>query len=312
MSSHWTILPDGLVATQVFSSHRFPLPLPAGHRFPLEKYELLWARVVEEGLVSPEGVGVPAPADNETLMLAHDPAYVRAVDGGSLSAAEQRRIGFPWSAAMVERSRRSVGATLAACRAALDTGVGVSLAGGTHHALADRGEGYCVFNDAAVAIRILQKERVVQRALVIDTDVHQGNGTAAIFRDDASTFTLDLYAERNYPFEKEPCDLAVPLPDLTGDDRYLECLAAALASALSGPTPDLAIYVSGADPFEGDRLGRLALTKAGLAARDDCVFSVLRTAGIPVAVTMAGGYAHDARDTVEIHCSTVRGALDGR
>lgn len=300
------------MATQCFSSHGFPLPLPEGHRFPLEKYELLWARVVEEGLVSSGGVGVPASAGDEVLTLAHDPTYVQAVAGGALSGAEQRRIGFPWSAAMVERSRRSVGATLAACRAALGTGVGVSLAGGTHHALAGRGEGYCVFNDAAVAIRVLRKERAIQRAVVIDTDVHQGNGTAAIFRDDASTFTLDLYAERNYPFEKEPCDLAVPLPDLTGDDRYLECLEPALASALNGPLPDLAIYVSGADPFEGDRLGRLALTKAGLAARDECVFSALRTAGVPVAVTMAGGYAHDIRDTVDIHCTTVRRALDGR
>ena len=194
----------------------------------------------------------------------------------------------------------------------MDTGVGISLAGGTHHALASRGEGYCVFNDAAVAVRVLRKERAIRRVLVIDTDVHQGNGTAAIFRHDAFTFTLDLYAERNYPFEKEPCDLAVPLPDLTGDDRYLESLAAALASALTGPLPDLAIYVSGADPFEGDRLGRLALTKAGLAARDDHVFSALHTAGIPVAVTMAGGYADDIHDTVDIHCSTVRRALDGR
>jgi len=300
------------VTTQLFSSHAFPLPLPVGHRFPLEKYELLWARVVEEGLVSPAGVGVPAPADDEVLMLAHEPAYVRAVVGGSLSAADQRRIGFPWSDAMVERSRRSVGATLAACRAALDTGVGVSLAGGTHHALAGRGEGYCVFNDAAVATRVLRKEGAIQRVLVIDTDVHQGNGTAAIFRDDASTFTLDIYAERNYPFEKEPCDLAVPLPDGTRDERYLETLAAALTSVLRGPRPDLAIYVSGADPFEGDRLGRLAVTKAGLTARDDCVFSALRRAGIPVAVTMAGGYADDIRDTVDIHCTTVRHALDGR
>ena len=300
------------MATQLFSSHGFPLPLPAGHRFPLEKYELLWAGVVDEGLVPPGGVGVPAPADDEMLMLVHDPAYVHAVVRGSLSAAEQRRIGFPWSVAMVERSRRSVGATLAACRAALDTGVGVSLAGGTHHAFPGRGEGYCIFNDAAVAIRVLRRERAIQRALVIDTDVHQGNGTAAIFRDDASTCTLDLYAERNFPFEKEPCDFAVPLPDGTGDDRYLEALVTALASVLSGPPPDLAIYVSGADPFEGDRLGHLALTKAGLAARDDCVFSALGAAGIPVAVTMAGGYADDIRDTVDIHCATVRRALDGR
>jgi len=298
------------VTARIFFSDGFPLPLPEGHRFPLEKYGLLRQRVIAAALAPREALGVPGAVTDDELTLAHDQLYVTAVVTGSLPRAAQRRIGFPWSAAMVERSRRSVGATLAACRAALAFGTGITLAGGTHHALADRGEGYCVFNDSAVAIRVLQGERRIDRVLVIDTDVHQGNGTAAIFRGNSSVFTLDLYAERNFPFEKEACDLAVPLPDGTRDGPYLDHLAPALDSALRAGTPDLAIYVSGADPYEGDRLGRLSLTKAGLAARDDLVFSTLRAAGIPVAVTMAGGYASDIRDTVDIHVTTVRRALD--
>jgi acetoin utilization deacetylase AcuC-like enzyme len=268
--------------------------------------------VMAAELVPQEGPEIPAAVTDAELMLAHDASYVSAVVTGSLPRAAQRRIGFPWSEAMVERSRRSAGATLAACRAALELGTGITLAGGTHHASAGRGEGYCVFNDAAVAIRVLQRERRIDRVLVIDTDVHQGNGTAAIFRTDSSVFTLDLYAERNFPFEKEACDLAVPLPDGTHDPPYLEHLASALDAALGATTPDLAVYVSGADSFEGDRLGRLSLTKAGLAARDDLVISALRAAAIPVAVTMAGGYAVDIRDTVDIHVATVRRALDDR
>jgi acetoin utilization deacetylase AcuC-like enzyme len=210
---------------------------------------------------------------------------------------------------MVERSRRSVGGTMAACRAALVYGAGVHLAGGTHHAGADHGEGYCVFNDAAVAVRVLQREGAVRRVLIVDTDVHQGNGTAVLFRGDETVFTLDVYGARNFPFTKEPCDLAVPLPDGTGDAEYLDRLDDALRRSLRGGAPDLAIYVSGADPFVGDRLGRLALTRDGLARRDRLVLGALRRAGVPVATTMAGGYAADVHDTVEIHAETVRAAL---
>ncbi|MEB3323457.1 MAG: histone deacetylase, partial [Synechococcaceae cyanobacterium] len=287
----------------------FVLPLPPGHRFPMAKYRRLRERLTQERVV-PEGwMRVPDGVSDTDLQRAHLPAYVRAVAEGRLSAAEQRRIGFPWSPGMVERSRRSAGATLAACRAALAHGTGVNLAGGTHHAFAGRGEGYCVFNDAAVAVRVLQAEGAVGRVLVVDTDVHQGNGTAALFRGDDSVFTLDLYGERNFPFEKEPCDLGRPLPDGTGDARYLEVLDTALADAQSRSEPDLVVYVSGADPYEGDRLGRLALSKAGLAERDRVVFAACRRAGLPVAVTMAGGYAADIEDTVDIHVATVREAL---
>jgi acetoin utilization deacetylase AcuC-like enzyme len=297
------------VSGRVFYADEFVLPLPPGHRFPMEKYGLLRERVTDEGIVPPEWLRVPAPAPDATLTLAHTPAYVAAVATGTLPPAAQRRIGFPWSPGMVERSRRSVGGTIAACRAALRHGTGVNLAGGTHHAFADRGEGYCVFNDVAVAIRLLRAEERIARALVVDCDVHQGNGTAAIFRDDAAAFTLDLFAERNFPFDKEPCDLPVPLPDGTGDAEYLAALAPALAEALTRSRPELACYIAGADPYAGDRLGRLALTQAGLKARDRLVLDALRAADVPVAVVMGGGYAADIRDTVEIQAETVRLAV---
>lgn len=294
---------------RVFYADEFLLPLPPGHRFPMEKYRLLREGLTASGIVPRAWLEVPDAATDAELTTVHDPRYVGAVAAGTLSGQAQRRIGFPWSPGMVERSRRSTGATIAAARTALATGVGVNLAGGTHHASASRGEGYCVFNDAAVAIRVLQRDGAIARALVVDTDVHQGNGTAAIFSEDDTVLTLDLYAERNFPFEKEPCDLAVPLPDGTGDGAYLALLERALRDALDRIAPDLAVYVSGADPFAGDRLGRLALTMEGLEARDRLVLSTLRSAGIPVAVTMAGGYGADIRDTVAIHAATVRTAL---
>jgi len=301
--------PELPLTGRVFYADEFLLPLPPGHRFPMEKYRLLRERVTSRGIVPAAWLAVPEAATDGELAAAHDGAYIAAITAGTLGGQAQRRIGFPWSPGMVERSRRSTGATLAACRAALRWGVGVNLAGGTHHASRDRGEGYCVFNDAAVAIRVLMGDGAIRRALVVDTDVHQGNGTAAIFAADDAVFTLDLYGERNFPFEKEPCDLAVPLPDGTGDDRYLTQLDRALREALGRSEPDLAVYVSGADPFEGDRLGRLALTKPGLEARDRLVLSTLRGAGVPVAVTMAGGYAADVADTVAIHATTVEVAM---
>lgn len=300
---------EGRLDGRIFYADEFVLPLPPAHRFPMAKYRRLRERLMLEQVVPAVWMCVPDGVTDDELGRAHAGRYVRAVVEGSLSPAEQRRIGFPWSPGMVERSRRSAGATVAACRAALAHGTGVNLAGGTHHAFADRGEGYCVFNDAAVAIRTLQAEGAVGRALVVDTDVHQGNGTAALFRDDDTVFTLDLYGERNFPFEKEPCDLGVALPDGTGDERYLDTLRGVLADALRRAAPDLVVYVSGADPYEGDRLGRLALTKAGLAERDRLVFEGCRRAGVPVAVTMAGGYAADVEDTVDIHVATVRAAL---
>ncbi len=294
----------------VFASDAFPVPLPPGHRFPIEKYGLLRHRLVPAVNGRGAVLRVPAAASDAELHRVHTPGYVRAVASGTLAPAALRRIGFPWSPALVERSRRSVGATIGACRSALAVGTGVNLAGGTHHAFPDRGEGYCVFNDVAVAVRAVQAEGAVQRVLVIDCDVHQGNGTAAIFRGDPTVFTLDVFGARNFPFAKEPSDLDVALPDATGDAGYLAALAPALERALATP-PALAVYVAGADPYEDDRLGRLALTMAGLAARDRLVLGRLRQAGVPVAVVMGGGYARDIRDTVAIHAATVGVALAG-
>ncbi|MBP6899922.1 MAG: histone deacetylase [Burkholderiaceae bacterium] len=303
----------------VFSNHRFAIGLPPGHRFPSPKYELLRDAVA---LHCPELQVVEAgPASDGELALVHTPDYVTAVVQGRLSAAAQREIGFPWSERMVERSRRSVGATIAAARAALALqgapggGVALHLAGGTHHAQADKGSGYCVFNDVAVAARLMQAEawrlrRLALRVWVIDLDVHQGNGTAAIFANDASVFTLSLHGAKNFPFRKQPGDLDVDLPDGCGDDDYLAALDAALDQAWARQQPQgapgLAFYLAGADPHEGDRLGRLKLSDAGLAERDRRVFERLRRHRVPVAVTMAGGYGRDIATTVAVQLRTVQ------
>jgi acetoin utilization deacetylase AcuC-like enzyme len=290
---------------QIFSADRFRFPLPADHRFPESKYTLLRRLVEAAGLAARSALVEADQADDEALELAHDPAYVRAAIDGSLPAAAWRRIGFPWSPEFAERSRRSVGGTVAACRAALADGVAVHLAGGTHHAFRDRGEGYCVFNDAAVAARAMQAEGLVQRVVVIDCDVHQGNGTAAIFRDDPAVFTFSIHGAKNFPFRKERSDLDVALPSGTGDAGYLAALDAGLDEALSRARAGLAIYISGADAWEKDRLGKLALTAAGMAERDRRVFAACRAAGLPVAVAMGGGYARDPADTARIHLQTV-------
>lgn len=245
------------------------------------------------------------PATDGVLALAHHPLYIERVCNGQLSAAEQKAVGFPWTTQMVERSRRSAGATIGVCRAAIETGVAVNLAGGTHHAYAERGEGFCVFNDAAIAARLMQAERRVQRVAVVDLDVHQGNGTASILARDESVFTLSLHAERNYPFTKECSDLDVALPDGTGDAAYLDALHEALAQMFRRFSPELIIYLAGADPHEGDRLGRLKLTAEGLASRDRAVLAEARQRNIPVAIAMAGGYGRDIRDTVAVHVQTV-------
>jgi acetoin utilization deacetylase AcuC-like enzyme len=294
----------------VFYTDQFVLPLPEGHRFPMQKYALLRERVVAEGIVAIDDLAVPEAADDATLGRAHTRGYLERATGGLLSASEQRLIGFPWSPLMIERSRRSSGATIAACRAALREGVGVNLAGGTHHAFADRGEGFCVFNDSAVAARAIQAEGRAARVLIVDCDVHQGNGTAAICADDPSIFTFSIHGANNYPFDKERSDLDIALPDDTGDDEYLHALDAGLREAIARARAELAIYLAGADPFAGDKLGRLSLSKAGLAARDTLVFGTLRAAGLPVAVSMAGGYARDVNDTVDIHARTVALARD--
>jgi len=265
-------------------------------------------RLVREGVLDAvAGIEVhEAPFTTDgVLALAHHPAYIERVSKGALSAAEQKAIGFPWTPQMVERSRRSAGATIAACRAALESGVAANLAGGTHHAYADRGEGFCVFNDAAIAARLMQAERRVKRVAIVDLDVHQGNGTAAILRHDESVFTLSLHGEHNYPFTKECSDLDVALPDGTGDDAYLDALQGALSDLTQRFVPELIIYLAGADPHAGDRLGRLKLSMEGLAARDRMVLDYAREKDIAVALAMAGGYGKNIQDTVAVHTQTV-------
>lgn len=265
-------------------------------------------RLIREGVLAavPDIEFNEAPCTSDgVLALAHHPAYIRRVSEGELSAAEQKAIGFPWSPQMVERSRRSAGATIAACRVALEQGVAANLAGGTHHAYADRGEGFCVFNDAAIAARLMQAERRVQRVAIVDLDVHQGNGTASILARDESVFTLSLHAQNNYPFKKENSDLDVALADGTDDAGYLHALQDALAEMFRRFAPQLIIYLAGADPHEGDRLGRLKLTLAGLAARDRMVLDQARERRIPTAIAMAGGYGKNIQDTVAVHVQTV-------
>lgn len=294
---------------KAFYSDHFVLPLPDGHRFPMAKYALLREGVLEQGWVS-EAELVEAPAASEAeLLCAHSTEHVGRILTGSATREEMRRIGFPWSPELVERSVRSVGATVAAARSALVEGWAANLAGGTHHGFRDRGEGFCVFNDAAVAVRVLQSEGRIARAVVIDCDVHQGNGTAAIFHRDDTVFTFSIHGAGNYPFHKEESDLDIALPDGTGDAAYLEALDEGLERALS-MAADLAVYVSGADPFAGDRLGRLSLSKDGLLERDRRVFARCQAAALPVVLTMAGGYAREVADTVDIHLGTFRAARE--
>jgi acetoin utilization deacetylase AcuC-like enzyme len=308
---------------QAFYADNFVLPLPAGHRFPMAKYGLLRDRVVVElpGVVMAQA---PAASDGE-LALAHTPAYIQAIEHGTLPAAAQREIGFPWSLGMAERARRSAGATVAAARMALGlsagsrpAGIAANMAGGTHHSYADKGSGFCVFNDAAVAARLMQTEwarrhrqqRKPLQVAVIDLDVHQGNGTASIFAADPSVFTLSLHGEKNFPFRKEASDLDVELPDGCTDVPYLQALEHALDELERRFEPGLVLYLAGADPFEGDRLGRLSLTYDGLEARDRRVFDWAWQRRIPLAFSMAGGYGVNIDDTVQVQMNTWRVAME--
>jgi acetoin utilization deacetylase AcuC-like enzyme len=297
-----------------FYADQFVLPLPPGHRFPMSKYRLLREQV--EGWPDLQ-LHQAEPASDGELALAHAPAYLSAVIDGTLSAALQREIGFPWSEAMVERARRSVGATIGAARAALAGGVAANLAGGTHHATAEKGSGYCVFNDAAVAARLMQAEwhrahRQLLRVAIIDLDVHQGNGSASIFKDDPTVFTLSMHGAKNFPFRKEASDLDVELADGCDDTAYLAALDHALAELWArhaAAAPGLIFYLAGADPHEGDRLGRLKVSTAGLAERDRRVLAAARERRIPVALSMAGGYGRLVDDTVQVHLGTLHAAI---
>jgi acetoin utilization deacetylase AcuC-like enzyme len=295
---------------KAYYSDRFVLPLPSEHSFPMAKYRLLRERLGAEAVLEPADIVEAPAAEWDTLLLVHTPEYVDAVRTGTLPRDAQRRIGFPWSPGMVERSRRSVGATIAAARHALADAcaTAANLAGGTHHAFADRGEGFCVFNDVAVATRLLTADGRVQRVTIIDCDVHQGNGTAAIFRDDPAVFTFSTHGRNNYPFRKETSDLDVEWADGTADEEYLQALEEHVARVLATHRPDLVFYLAGADPYEHDRWGRLKLTIEGLQHRDAIVFEACRAQQVPVAVTMAGGYARDVDAIVTIHANTIRTA----
>jgi acetoin utilization deacetylase AcuC-like enzyme len=287
-----------------------PLELPAGHRFPAGKYPLLRERLAQSGLISPQDVLPSEPASDEALLRVHQPDYLHRFQHGLMTEKEMRRIGFPWSPDLVERARRSVGASLAACRTALIEGCAANLGGGTHHAYPDHGEGYCVFNDVAVSARVMQAEGRLARVVILDCDVHQGNGTAAIFAGDPSVFTFSIHGQKNFPYHKEIGDLDIGLPDGCGDDDYLNALLPGLEEALDRAQAELAIYIAGADPYQGDTLGRMALSKEGLAERDRLVLRRCRQAGLPVAIVMGGGYSRQVEDTVEIHVQTLRLAAE--
>ena len=292
---------------RVWYSPRYYADIGEGHVFPIRKFELVRDRLLAEGTLAPHEVCEPREAALADVLLVHTEDYVTRLRAGALTAREVRRLGLPWSKALVRRSFLATSGTINAARCALEEGVASNLAGGTHHAFPDRGEGFCVLNDVAVAVRVLRRDGLARRAAVVDLDVHQGNGTAAIFEGDETAFTFSMHGANNYPLFKLRSTLDVELPDGTGDDEYLDSLARNLPRVL-GHAPEVVFYLAGADPFEGDKLGRLALTKAGLRERDEMVLQACRERGLPVATVMSGGYAADIADTVEIHCNTLRAA----
>ncbi len=292
---------------KVYSSDRFVLRLPEKHKFPMAKYRLLRERMdAHPGITVLEA---PAASDAE-ILTTHSPTYLQALKENRLERRQVLRLGFPYGLEVLERSRRSVGATLMACRSALVDGVSANLAGGTHHAFYDEPEGYCVFNDAVIAARVLRTDGLLRKVLVIDCDVHQGNGTAALAADDPLVVTMSMHGEKNFPFRKEVSDFDIPLPDGTGDEEYLEHLDRFLRHHLRPIAPDLVIYLAGADPYSQDRLGRLSLTPEGLALRDQTVLAACRQLAIPVALCMAGGYAPVVEEIVNIHERTLLTALE--
>ena len=290
---------------RLFHTDLFVLPLPEGHRFPMKRYRLLRERLEASGVFSAEDIGVPPAASDDQLRLIHTEDWIRRVTDGTLTTDELRRLGFPWSVQMVERCRRSTGATIAASRSALEDGVAANLAGGTHHAFADRGAGYCVFNDVAVAARTMQSEGRIQKALVADGDVHQGDGTAFLFQGDDSVRTFSLHAAKAFPARKMIGDVDIELPPGADDSLYLEQWALGLERAATDFEPDIVYFLAGADPFVGDTLGGLAVSKPGLAERDRLLLDLCRTNRWPLVVVMAGGYAVNIDDIVDIQFQTI-------
>ena len=291
---------------RAWSSARFSIDLPSGHRFPIEKYQDIRDAVIRRRILPAESIHEPERSERWALALVHTAEYLDKICHGGLSPVEERRLGFPWSEQLRERSLRTVQATREAAADALDRGAGISLAGGTHHAFPGRGEGFCVFNDVAVAIRVLQREGRITRALVVDLDVHQGNGTARIFDGDEDVYTFSMHGGKNYPFHKERSSLDVELDDGCDDARYLELLNEHLVPALAAARPDLVFYLAGSDPYREDRFGRLNLSQAGLAERDTLVATACHSRSLPLVLTMAGGYARSPEDIAMIHSESVR------
>jgi acetoin utilization deacetylase AcuC-like enzyme len=280
-----------------------------GHVFPIRKFELVRDLLLKEGTLQADEIFEPEPACIEDLLLVHTEDYITRLTEGTLTTKEIRKLGLPWSKSLVRRSFHAISGTINAARAALDSGIASNLAGGTHHAYPDRGEGFCVLNDVAVAIRVLQREKLAERFLIVDCDVHQGNGTAFIFQNSPEVFTFSMHGAKNYPLFKESSTLDIELADGTGDDEFLETLSEALPRIFMH-NPDVIFYLGGADPFEKDKLGRLKLTQAGLKKRDEIVLQFARDHHTPIVTTMSGGYASDINDTVEIHANTIRAVKD--
>ena len=290
---------------KIFYTDSFAIPLPQDHSFPIGKYALLRNRIERSPLFSAQDLCLPRAATDIEICRSHDPDYLRRLQQGQLTDKEIRRIGLPWSLELVERARRSAGATVEACFAALDDGVAVHLGGGTHHAFNHQGQGYCIFNDSVIAVRALQADTHIKRVLILDCDVHQGNGTAALLQTDSTTFTFSIHGKNNFPFRKEKSDLDIALDDGADDRVYLDALKKGVRASLKQARADAVIYLAGADPYTEDRFGRLNLSQEGLAKRDRLVLQYCQDAGLPVAVTMAGGYAPNIEDTVDIHFQTV-------
>jgi acetoin utilization deacetylase AcuC-like enzyme len=292
------------VSFRVFYSPYYYADIGENHVFPIRKFELARDCLLNEETLTPEEIVEPEPASVEDVLLVHTQNYISRLIDGSLTAKEIRRLGLPWSKSLVRRSFLATSGTINAAKSALENGVSSNLAGGTHHAFPDRGEGFCVLNDVAVAIRVLQRERLAKRFLIVDLDVHQGNGTAFIFQNAPEVFTFSMHGAKNYPLFKEDSTLDLELPDKTGDADYLQILSENLPRVYAHE-PEIVFYLAGADPFEKDKLGRLSLTLDGLRRRDELVLEYARAHSIPVVTVMSGGYAADINDTVQIHCNTI-------
>lgn len=294
-----------MVDYRIFYSPYYYADIGEGHVFPIRKFEIARDILLAEGTIGQNQLIEPPEADREDLLLVHTADYIDRLCNGALTPKEIRKLGLPWSRSLVQRSFHAISGTVNAAKLAINTGISSNLAGGTHHAYPDRGEGYCVLNDVAVAIRVLQRDGLARRALIIDLDVHQGDGTALIFRDDREVFTFSMHGAKNYPLFKQTSNLDIELADGTVDDEYLAILSEALPRLMLHD-PDIIFFLAGADPYENDKLGRLKLTMNGLRQRDEMVLQFARSAGVPIVTTMSGGYARDIADTVEIHCNTIR------